>query len=42
MLGHLVSCRYETERYRPVLSAPVQPGFMRRVLSALFGRRQSA
>jgi hypothetical protein len=39
MLGHLVSCRYETERHQPVPSAPAQPGFMRRVLSALFGRR---
>ena len=39
MLGHLVPCRYETERYQPVLSAPAQPGFMRRMLSALFGRR---
>jgi hypothetical protein len=37
MLGHLVSCRYELERSQP--SAPAQPGFIRRMLSALFGRR---
>jgi hypothetical protein len=39
MLGHLVPCRYETERYQPVLSAPAQAGFLRRMLGALFRRR---
>jgi hypothetical protein len=39
MLGHLVSCRYEMERSQPMLSTPAQPGFIRRMLSALFGRR---
>jgi hypothetical protein len=39
MLGHLVLCRYDTERAQPALNAPAQPGFMRRVLSALFRRR---
>jgi hypothetical protein len=39
MLGHLVLCRVETERRQPVLSAPAEPGLMRRLLSALFRRR---
>jgi hypothetical protein len=40
MLGHLVFNRYaaQDDRRMPI-APPSQPGFMRRVLSALFRRR---
>jgi len=39
MLGHLVFGRYGTDSERHAPAAPARPGFMRRVLSALFRRR---
>jgi len=39
MLGHLVFGRYGTRSEQQVLNVPAEPGWMRRVLGALFRRR---